>query len=257
MVDVLCHQHLKPARDRCEVSGVDSKFQPTSLGNRVQASVYDPQQTLRKMLKKLYDLGSPEERARRLRPDHDVRLSYDLTRNLQTSRTEAYGTSLARTIATTWNATYRLPATITEPSGVSGVNLVTTFTYDTAGNLTKKNLTAGSVSREWNYTYNARGQVLTVDGPRTDVTDVTTIAYYSDTDTCVGCRGQVYTVTNAAGHITTFNSYDADGRPTQITDPNGVATTLTYKTRGWLASRSVGGETTSFDYDAVGNLSKV
>ena len=50
--------------------------------------------------------------------------------------------------------------------------------------------TAGAKTREWNYTYNSRGQVLTVDGPRTDATDVTTIAYYSDSDTCVGCRGQ-------------------------------------------------------------------
>jgi YD repeat-containing protein len=183
--------------------------------------------------------------------------SFDATRNLETSRTEANGTSIARTITTTWHSTYRLPATITEPSGVSGVNLVTTFTYDAAGNLTRKNMTAGSNVREWNYTVNSRGQVLTIDGPRTDVTDVTTIAYYGDSDSCVGCRGQVYTVTNAASQVTTFDSYDLDGRPTQITDANGVATTLTYKTRGWLASRSTAGETTSYDYDDAGNLTKV
>jgi RHS repeat-associated protein len=191
------------------------------------------------------------------RNGNQTRFVYDSTRNLETSRTEAYGTSFARTITTTWHATYRLPATITEPSGVSGVNLVTTFTYDAAGNLTKKNMTAGSNVREWNYTVNSRGQVLTIDGPRTDLTDVTTIAYYADNDTCVACRGQVYTVTNAASQVTTFNSYDLDGRPTQITDPNGVVTTLTYKTRGWLASRSTGGETTSYDYDDAGNLNKV
>ena len=34
---------------------------------------------------------------------------YDLTRNLETSRTEAYGTSLARTITTQWNAAWRQP----------------------------------------------------------------------------------------------------------------------------------------------------
>jgi YD repeat-containing protein len=89
--------------------------------------------------------------------------TYDLTRNLETSRTEAYGTAVARTITTTWHSTLRLPATITEPSGVSGVNLVTTFTYDTNGNLTKKNLTAGTNVREWNYTVNSRGQVLTIN----------------------------------------------------------------------------------------------
>src|SRR5262249_19044805 len=108
-----------------------------------------------------------------------------------------------------------------------------------------------------NYTVNSRGQVLTVDGPRTDVTDVTTITYYGDSDTCTGCRGQVHTVTNALSQVTSFDSYDADGRPTQITDANGVATTLTYKTRGWLASRTTSGETTSYDYDNTGNLTKV
>lgn len=182
---------------------------------------------------------------------------YDATRNLETSRTEASGTSVARTITTTWNPAYRLPAAITEPSGVSGVNLVTTFTYDAAGNLTKKNMTAGTIVREWNYTYNGRGQVLTIDGPRTDVSDVTTLTYYADDDPCIGCRGQVHTVTNAASQITSFDAYDADGRPTQITDANGVATALTYKTRGWLASRSTAGETTAYDYDVDGNLTKV
>ncbi len=199
--------------------------------------------------------GNVTSRSDRL--GHVTTYVYDATRNLETSRTEASGTSLARTITTTWNPTYRLPATITEPSGVSGVNLVTTFTYDPAGNLTKKNMTAGASVREWNYTYNARGQVLTIDGPRTDATDVTTITYYADNDSCVGCRGQVYTVTNAASQVTTFNAYDADGRPAQITDANGVVTTLTYKPRGWLASRSTAGETTIYDYDTVGNLTKV
>ncbi|HXZ47709.1 MAG TPA: hypothetical protein VEG27_01750 [Usitatibacter sp.] len=70
--------------------------------------------------------------------------TYDLTRNLEISRTEAYGTSIARTITTTWNPTYRLPATITEPSGVAGVNLVTTFTYDAAGNLIEEGLRPSS-----------------------------------------------------------------------------------------------------------------
>jgi hypothetical protein len=27
------------------------------------------------------------------------------------------------------------------------------------------------------------------------------IAYYADNDSCFGCRGQVYTVTNATGHV--------------------------------------------------------
>jgi YD repeat-containing protein len=97
---------------------------------------------------------------------------------------------------------------------------------------------------------------LTIDGPRTDVTDVTTMTYYPSTDTCVACRGQLHTVTDAASHVSTFDSYDADGRATQITDGNGVATTLAYTTRGWLHTRSTAGETTTYDYDDAGNLTK-
>src|SRR5690606_9766435 len=41
---------------------------------------------------------------------------YDLTRNLETSRTEAAGTPNARTITTEWHPTYRLP-TLVEQSG--------------------------------------------------------------------------------------------------------------------------------------------
>ncbi|MCW5593346.1 MAG: RHS repeat protein, partial [Burkholderiales bacterium] len=182
---------------------------------------------------------------------------YDAVRNLESSRTEASGTALARTIATTWHPTFRLPAQITEPSGVAGVNLVTAFAYDAAGNLTQKTQTAGALTRQWNYTYDAYGQALTVNGPRTDAVDVTTMTYYPANDACVGCRGQLWTVTNAAGHVVTFNAYSADGRPTQITDANGAVTAMTYTPRGWLESRTAAGETTAFQYDEVGNLTRV
>jgi len=152
---------------------------------------------------------------------------HDATRNLETSRTEASGTANARIVTTTWHPVHRLPATITEPSGVTGVNLVTTFTYDAAGNLTRKVMTAGALSRQWDYTYDAYGQVLTVDGPRTDVADLTTMTYYPANDSCAGCRGQILTVANAAGHVTTFNAYNADGRLTQVTDANGAVTSMT------------------------------
>ncbi len=52
-----------------------------------------------------------------------------------------------------------------------------------------------NVSRTWTYTYNANGRVLTEDGPRTDVNDITTYTYYACT-TGAEC-GQVSTVTNA------------------------------------------------------------
>ena len=187
---------------------------------------------------------------------------YDLTRNLEISRTEAAGTALARTITTQWHPVYRLPTKIIAPSGVAGVDAVTDFTYDAQGNVLQKTITAGARTRQWKSAYSALGQVLTSDGPRTDVADVTTYTYYGTDDPCDACRGNVKTVANALGHVTTFDAYDADGQPTRTTDPNGVATSYVYDLRGRLRTRTInagnpGAETTAFDYDNAGQLAKV
>ena len=185
---------------------------------------------------------------------------YDDTRGLETSRTEASGTAIARTITTQWNSTYHLPALISEYAGgsASGTPIRTTaFNYDGTGNLLTKTITdpATGSSRTWSYTYDSYGRILTADGPRTDVSDVATYAYY----TCAtGSQcGQLETITDAFGHVTTYNTYDADGRPLTITDPNGVVTTLTYDARGHMKSRSVGAETTSFSYYPTGLLEQL
>jgi RHS repeat-associated protein len=39
-------------------------------------------------------------------------------------------------------------------------------------------------------------------------------------------------VTNALGHVTTYDQYDPNGRLLQMTDPNGLVTTYTYDPRG-------------------------
>ena len=176
---------------------------------------------------------------------------YDLTRNLELSRTEASGTPQARTITTAYLSNYRLPSQIDEPGRR------TTVSYDNSGNLLTKTIkdTATNTTRTWTYTYNNVGQVLTADGPRTDLNDVTTFAY--NTCTTGGGCGQVHAVTDALNHVTTINSYDANGRPLSITDPNGVQTTLSYNARGWLTSRQTSTETTTYQYDGVGQLTKI
>ncbi|WP_206744500.1 RHS repeat-associated core domain-containing protein [Rhodoferax antarcticus] len=205
--------------------------------------------------------------------------SYDLTRNLETVRVEglapgkacpsnlaAYqpiiiGNSVERKITTQWHASYRLPTLIAEPLRV------TTLFYDPGtGNLLTQTLQpttdatggAGSaatytgIARTTTNTYfstsDARnGQLHTVDGPRTDVTDITSFDY--DTTT-----GDLISITNALNQTTTLSSYDADGRPEHVTDPNGLSTFLTYAVRGRLTSIDSGGEITTYTYDAIGNL---
>ena len=101
-----------------------------------------------------------------------------------------------------------------------------TYTYDASGNLlTRTELdTSTNAARTWTYTYNSFNKVLTEDGPRTDLSDITTYAYYTCT-TGTEC-GQLHTATNALGHVTTYNTYNVHGQPLTITDPNGVVTTI-------------------------------
>jgi len=82
------------------------------------------------------------------------------------------------------------------------------------------------VSRSVSLAYNGTGQVVSIDGPRTDVNDVTTLAYYDCTTG--GACGQLHTFTDALGQVTTFDTYDTHGKLTQMTDPNGLRTNYTY-----------------------------
>src|SRR5262249_31754398 len=117
--------------------------------------------------------------------------------------------------------------------------------------------TSAGTPRTWTYIYNANGVVLTADGPRSDVTDITTYTYYADDDPDFGKRGNIATITDALGHTISITGYNAHGQPTAVVDANGLATTLAYDPRMRLVSRSVGGETTTYDYDRVGQLVKV
>ena len=141
---------------------------------------------------------------------------------------------------------YSCSATGTLPAGVRR----TTYTYCDTVDTTQCPLT---------------GLLLSVDGPRTDVSDITHYSYYLTTDES-GCgtvggtchrAGDLYQVTDALGHITTLVAYDKNGRLVRSQDSNNVITDLTYAPRGWLKTRSIGGATTTIDYDAVGNVIKI
>jgi RHS repeat-associated protein len=178
------------------------------------------------------------------------------SRNLETSRTEGLSntgatTPSTRVIGTEWHPTMRLPTKIFEGSRT------TTFSYDAQGNRLTKTITDGttSESRIWSYTYDSHGQVLTEDGPRTDVTDVTTYEYY-DCSSGYQC-GRLRSKANALGQTTNYLTYDADGQLLTSQGANGEITTLTYDLRQHLKSRTVGTESTNFDYWPTGLLKRV
>ncbi|MDO8894872.1 MAG: hypothetical protein Q7U93_07890, partial [Nitrosomonas sp.] len=205
--------------------------------------------------------------------------AYDLTRNLEIARVEGLSSGSAcpgdllsytpaansseRKILTTWHASFRLPTLIAESKRE------TSYVYDTQGNATQFRIkdTATNATRTWNTSYSYHpsipGVILqkTENGPRTDVTDITTTDYYAPDAVCVGghlgCRAQVESITNALGHVTQITRYNAHGQPEEIIDPNGLTTTLTYDTRQRLLSRTSGTEITGYQYDGVGQLKKI
>ncbi len=175
----------------------------------------------------------------------------------EVSRTEAAGTPEERTITTDWHPTLRLPSLITEPGRT------TAMTYDSHGNLLTRTETdtANSKARTWTYTYFPRGengafQLATMDGPRTDVSDVTRYTY--------SVAGLMASITNPAGHVTRVTRHNARGLPLELIDANGVVTQMTYHPRGWLLTSTVldpgpGGDqaVTRYEYDKAGQMSKV
>ncbi|MGZ8190213.1 MAG: DUF6531 domain-containing protein [Methylococcaceae bacterium] len=213
--------------------------------------------------------------------------AYGLTRNLETVRVEGLAktakcsdvlpnnstiTPPARKITTEWNTFWRVPKTIAEPNRLT--TQVWGNTCGSKGVLCSKTLQATSDStgangiaaqpvgntRSWNYSYNNRAQLETLDGPRnntTAVTDQTTYDYYPD-DAAVASNSKLLnTVTDGEGHVTTYNSYDANGNPTKITAANGVVSNLDYNARNRLKTFTVAGRTTYLDYYPNGLLSKV
>jgi YD repeat-containing protein len=198
---------------------------------------------------------------------HRTDYTYDLTRNLETSRTEGLTASGAvtpatRTVTTAWHPTLRLPVQITNG------NQQTTYSYNSQSEVTQKTVTdtATHTERTWTttYTYGAVPGVLVQkveDGPRTDVSDLTTYDYYPADAACTGgsfgCRGQLQQVTDALGHRTTMNRYSAHGQVEELIDANGLTATLAYDARQRLLSMDRGGETTTYAYDPAGLLTRV
>lgn len=185
--------------------------------------------------------------------NHVTAYEHDPARGLEISRTDASGRAEARTVTTEWHPSFRLPTRIGEP----GREIVRE--YDAAGNLLihkVSDLNSGE-TRAWAFSYNPNGQVVTADGPRIHVSDVTTYTYYPNDDPDFGKRGNLATIANAVGHVTRILAYNAHGQPTKIADPNGLVTTLQYDLRQRAVARTQGAETTRYEYDGVGLLTRV
>jgi RHS repeat-associated protein len=175
-----------------------------------------------------------------------------------------------------------LANTITEPSvDTIGNTVTTTLTYSTSGLLTSKArqgyVNGTNTTYTTAYGYDSLGRLTSVTGPRTDVTQQTTFAYYSNTDSDLARRGQLETMARYVSgslNLTTtyassslslpYNTYTIYGEPGSVVDPNGVITDLNYDALGRLTSSTIKGVTgdtanltTTIGYDAVGNVTGV
>jgi len=208
---------------------------------------------------------------------------------LLTKQIDAQAESNQRTTNFTWDAALRVPLTHTVQDGGGTIVTSTAWVYNTRGqplarcdidlmqassySCSVTGIPPNGVTRV-TYAYCDAvdasqcpivGLLLSVDGPRTDVSDITHYSYYLTTDES-GCgtvggachrAGDLYQVADALGHVSTMVAYDKNGRVVRSQDSNNVITDLTYTPRGWLKTRTVGGATTTIDYDAVGNVIKI
>lgn len=155
----------------------------------------------------------------------------------------ASGTPDARTINLTYHPEMNVLLSRSETSVLGGGNKVTTWDYDgdgdtvsneDPGSLVSRMLESGftrdlagalvSYDTITTYTYDDKGQIQSIDGPKDGSADTTTISYDIET-------GNLLSVNQPIIGSATYGDYDAAGLVGEITDVNGKATQLAYDGR--------------------------
>jgi RHS repeat-associated protein len=180
-----------------------------------------------------------------------------------------------------WNSALRLPTQITRNGSRKD------YSYNARGQILTESTTdtTTSVVRTTSYTYCEAagvsagtcpriGLTLSVDGPRTDVSDVNSYVYYqtdavgcsSAPSTCQYRKGDLWKVVNALSQVREIVAYDGAGRVLRQKDLNGVVTDFEYNARGLGTKISVRGvndsvvtddAVTQIEYSPAGDMTKV
>ena len=176
-----------------------------------------------------------------------------------TSITDANGT----VVQLQWHPTLDVVTSVARPGRT------VTYEYTAAGQLLREhaqdtnndppNSSFGQV-RSQQYQWDTTGRLLSIARP--DLVTPTTwrdiVSYTYD------ATGNRLTATNAVGQVTTYTSYDANGRPGLVTDPNGIATQYTYDPLGRIneirvkhPSNATLDAITTLDYDTEGRINGI
>jgi len=208
-----------------------------------------------------------------------TRTTYAYTQNgneRTTTVTEAAGTPQQRLI------TLRFDAANNRLISTSTNGRVTEYRYNAARQPVQIDTrdSTGTVLRSIHLAYcEANGPDCGYEGQLQRMVDangnVTRWSYYTQNDagctpgadgqpgSCAYRAGDLHQLTNALGHVTTFEAYDAQGRELRRRDTNGVITDFTYHPRGWLASATVKGaipaqdRTTQVAWTPYGKLQQI
>jgi YD repeat-containing protein len=179
-------------------------------------------------------------------------------RNRPTSITRGSGSPQATTTTLTWHPTLNIATRIVEPGLTTNVavdaygHIVQIQKIDTTSQ-TVPSSTSGQ-SRTTSYSYSRTGLLTSVDGPLPGPVDAVAYSYNAD--------GNIQTITDLTGRVTSVNGWNSRGQPTSITDPNGAVTTLAYEpARGLLTQMTVDvtgtPATTTIQYDQLGQIFKI
>lgn len=178
----------------------------------------------------------------------------------------ASNTPQERVVTYTYHPNFNLPLIRSEASILGSGNKETIFDYDDDGdaipNESPTHLLYRIIEKGFTkdvygtiipyeyitaFTYNGRGQVLSIDGPLPGNGDTTSFAYNATT-------GDLLSTTRPIIGSTNFLNYDAAGQAGQITDVNGQSESFTYDGRGRITTitHQADGSTSSVSYNTAG-----
>lgn len=201
-----------------------------------------------------------------------TRYEYAADKTYSTVKYEAYGTALERRRVTSRNAAYRVDS-LSIQAKVGGAYVpkqAHAYTYNARNQVLTYTVSdpVTSASRTTTRTYCEQvdvdngdcpfvGLVKSEDGPRTDVSDVTSYVYRMVDDaacatsptTCAYRKGDLWKVTNAAGQVSEILRYDGAGRVLTSKDVNGITTHSEYDDAGRMTASKVRGANDASETD--------
>ena len=151
-------------------------------------------------------------------------------------KVEAVGTPEQRRLEYSYDERFFNRITrVTEPSVLPGYSRVVTYHYDDFGNRLSATISgydtdAKPVTRTTRWQYKGPlNQLSQVDGPRTDVSDITTYRYYADVAQEGNNRARLREIEDANGDLLRSNiEYSATGKPLSETRLNDLVLRYSY-----------------------------